>query len=400
MMLSGKLWKLGALSVGLLSFSVSYSNTGQSVDTSIWETYQGNAAHTGYVPIAIDPELIRQLWAVSVGRDGFPGWRTEVHQASIGQKYVFVSRYNYGQANSLEAFSFTDGQVVWTADLNHVAVQPSAYHDGVVYVQTVYSDSYKTRLRAFDENTGEYIFSSHFPAQYQDYKAPVIDEGVVFISSGYYSGITAFDAHKDNKLWHTPFPRLSNGASPAVNKQYALYYNAGYLYKLDKNKGKVLAKIHDDNWEWSNDYDPTPVLLGDSAFVTSNHSLTKFNIAEDKIEFAISNVSSNPSVDDKNVYVIKDSHLTAINAGTGDVVWSIDSSEYHKVEDLLVTKNLVFVSDGKETKAYSKSKKHEVVWQAPVGGKMSLSSRGLFIVSKKATLTAFGINSTVEAEVK
>ncbi|KTC67940.1 outer membrane biogenesis protein BamB [Legionella birminghamensis] len=393
-MLASKLWKLGAVSAGLLVFSFSYSKPSQAVDTSIWGMYQGNAAHTGYVPIVIDTAKIKQIWSVDVGQDGFPGMNTEIHQASIGHKYVFVSRYNYGQANSLEAFSFEDGHVVWSVDLNHLAVQPSAYSDGVVYVQTVYGDSRKTRLWAFDENSGEYLFSSQFLAEYQSYKAPVIDNDKVYASGGFRAGIVAFNAHKAGRLWFTHFDRYGEEATAAVNEKYVLYYNACVMYKLDKNTGDILSKIQDDYCEWKRDYDPTPVLFGnDFAFVTSNQYLTKFNLAEDKVEFAINNVSSNPSVDDKKVYVIKDSQLTAINAETGDVVWSIDASDFRKVEDLVVTKNLVFVSDRKKTRAYSKSKKHELVWQADVGGKLSLSSKGLFIVSHSGTLTAFNINA-------
>lgn len=389
-MMSTNKWKLGTVTVWLLSSSLSFSQTTESVNTSTWSMYQGNAAHTGYVPISVNSKKIKKVWDVEVGEQASQGLNYSIHPATIGKKYVYVARNNYVYSNTLQAFSLTDGHVVWSKNFKNLSVQPTAYADGKVFVQTVNNYLDGTLLRAYEENTGEVVFESPFSAQWHSYNAPVIDNNVVYACSGYMSGLNAYEASSGEQLWSTPFSDLSDNATSAVNKKYALYYNAGVLYKLDKKTGNVLSEIQDRNWQWNGYSDVTPVLFRDNfAFVTANQYLTKFSLTTDKSDFEIANISSNPSIDKKNVYVIKDKHLTAINADTGKTVWSVDDVNYDKVEDIIVTDNLVFVSDGYETKAYSKTNKHAVVWSVKIGGKMSLSSKGLFIVSHDGTLSAF-----------
>lgn len=351
--------------------------------------YQGNAAHTGFVPLDIDPNKIQKLWQVNLGQIDTPGISYIVYPATIGKKYVMVSN---SHSHTLEAFSFKNGRLKWSKSFNST-VQPSAYSDGTIFVQTVNNYSPSTLLRAYKENDGELVFESPFTAQWQNYNAPVIDNNVVYACSGYMSGLTAYNTNSGEELWSTTFMDLSEGATSAVNKNHVLYYNAGYLLKLSKTTGDLISQIKDPKWTWQGYTDVTPVLYKNRfAFVTVNHYLTKFNLEKDKVDFSLDNVTSTPSVDTQNIYVIRNQKLTAIDVLTGKTLWESKETFTDSIEDILVTNNLVFISDGNETIAFSKTDEHEAIWKEPIGGKLSLSTRGLFIVSPEGKLTAYRFN--------
>ena len=61
-MSASNLWKLGLISFSLLSSSLAYSLPSDFIDTATWGMYQGNAGHTGYVPININIVNMKQRW--------------------------------------------------------------------------------------------------------------------------------------------------------------------------------------------------------------------------------------------------------------------------------------------------------------------------------------------------
>lgn len=383
------LCKMGTLS--LLTLISSYSYSREKIDTSIWSTYQGNKQHTGYVPITINTKKIIQSWQATVGETARSGLNFSIHQASVSPKLVFVARNNYAYSNTLQAFAIENGKEIWSKSFGEARVQPSAYSDGIVYVQTVNNYSPKTLLRAYQEDNGESIFNAPFSAQWQSYNSPVIDGDIVYGCSGYMSGLTAYNKRTGEKFWNVSFYDLSDKATIAINDKYAVYYNAGKLIKLNKNNGTIVSTITDSKWSWNGYDDTTPVLDGNQyAYISIHNHLTKFNLASDEVVYTIDDVTGYPSIDSENIYIIHSALLTAYDKKTGLLKWEINS-ENGKPEGMLVTKNAVFLSNYLGTTAYSKRNNHKALWHTTIHGELSLTNQGLFIVSHSGTLTRFTV---------
>lgn len=384
-------WKLVLSTVLLITTTTSISQSFAIEDAySTWGMYQGNAQHTAYVPIKINPKSIYQSWVVSIDEEKSSGLN-KIHPATIGSEHIIVSSTNYAYSNTLQAFSIKDGHVVWSKDYGSAGVQPTAYNNHTVYVQAVNNSLGGTLLYAYNERNGDLIFQAPSTAQWHSYKAPVIDNGFIYACSGYMSGINAYKMSSGSLLWSKSFNSLSENATSAVNKQFLVYYNAGSLLKMDKASGEILSITPDDAWSWDGYDDPTPVLMDEkAALIVTNKTLTRFNLQTDSIDFRISDVASTPAVDSTNIYVAQKNSLVALNKETGKQQWNVQTGfNEGSVQDVILSQNLVFISDGKQIKAFSKVKDHPLVWSASVGGSMSLSTKGLFVVSHEGTLTSF-----------
>lgn len=380
-----ELWKTGVV---VVCFFLSVASHAQK-DLSTWDMYQGNTRHTGFVPIDIDVNNIKQIWEIN--SEAY--YYGEHHQAIIGQYYIFLA--TAGQKNRLEAFSPMDGHAVWVKDFGKLWPQPTAYSDGTLFLQTVEANYYGSdfiTLTAYKEESGDVVFES-FAGGNGTYKAPVIDNEIVYVCETelFLAKLVAYNKYSGTKLWDLSFDTTLCGTSLAVNNNYAIYYNKKTLFKIDKKTGVVLSSIKDEHRQENYDFDDLVLIGENSAYVTVNNYLTKYNLKKNKVDFALANVTSTPSTDDKNLYVIKDKYLTAINADTGKTVWKNSENMYETITGVVVTNNLVFISTKDGTKAYSKTKKHDVVWQVNDGGKLSLSTKGLLIVSKEGTLTMYKI---------
>lgn len=368
-----------------------HANAAINREIDTWGMYQANAQHTGFVPIKVNPNKLIKRWRVSVGDASTPGLNYRIHQASIGKRGVYVARNNYVYSNTLEAFSIKKGKRLWTIDFKELALQPTAYHDGKIFVQTVNNSIGGTALRVFDERKGHPLFEVPFSAQWQTYNAPLIDGGVIYADAGYSGGFNAYDEKEGELKWRFSVGTLSEGATPALTGDLLVYYNAGSLLLVDKNTGKKQSDIKDPNYAWGGYTDPTPVIAThDTALIVINHTLTQFNLKDKSVGFTMDDVSGYPSVDNKYIYIIKAGLLSALDKKTGELAWqNHDKSFEGEMDEFVVTKNLVLVSDSKGISAISKRGHHKTLWQSDVHGKMSLSQKGLFIVSHDGTLTAF-----------
>lgn len=357
-------------------------------ETSLWSMYQGNAQHTGFVELSIKPDKITQKWSIAIDKCA----NMDVFGATLGKKYLFIAVNNYNCPSSLQTFSFEDGRLIWKKQYK-AGINAVAYNQGKVTFQTKKAFSPLTAIHSLDENDGQEIFSTGFDSLWQSIEVPVIENGKIFAGVGYYSGIAAFDERNGENIWTTEFhsTHLDSGG-PALNSMYLIFYTDGFLYNLNKNTGDIISSIKNDNNSYSM-RNSTPILSdeNDVLIVTGDH-LTKFNLRNSNIDFTINNVNGEPVVDDHYLYLIQDGYLVALDKNTGNLIWR---SNYFlgspQVHNLIVTENLIFISNEEKTIAIEKYNHHEVAWFSEIHGLMSLSNKGLFIVSPDASLTVFNI---------
>src|SRR5690606_39866634 len=83
-----------------------------------WQTYQGNAAHTGFVPLMLDPAEFAVRWT-----SASPGAPT-LYPVSAADGRVFVS----SSERSLRGLDVRTGAIEWTSMLGSVdSVNPPAH---------------------------------------------------------------------------------------------------------------------------------------------------------------------------------------------------------------------------------------------------------------------------------
>ena len=124
-----------------------------------WNTFQGNASHSGYVPVSVDPSRSKFLWSVTIP-SGQP-----LNPVTAAEGRVFVTDVGYFSNAGLYVLNAATGGIQWSTTYGDVfSVNPPAYDSGKVYVQTGnhYNDTF---LRAYDVATGQSVFQAPHSAQ-------------------------------------------------------------------------------------------------------------------------------------------------------------------------------------------------------------------------------------------
>ena len=147
------------------------------------ETFQRNAAHTGFVPVTLDPTVFASRWLWTA-----PDEQVRTVTTAGGRLYVNSGYVPY----ALDEF---DHSIVWQHDfavdlagINIVAtLNPPAVSGGKVFVTT--SPQQATRMYGFNASDGTPLFQTAFDSQAERYLAPTVDNGVVFEDGGYFGGV-------------------------------------------------------------------------------------------------------------------------------------------------------------------------------------------------------------------
>ena len=119
-----------------------------------WQTYQGNAAHDGYVPCQIDPLRLSVTWTCNAASSG--------RIATDGRTVI---KGNGTTLSALDAFS---GSTLWSisGDFSEPAIS-----DGIAYVTTSTQgmSGLFNWFNAYSIADGSLIFTTHLDTQWDTY---------------------------------------------------------------------------------------------------------------------------------------------------------------------------------------------------------------------------------------
>ena len=208
-----------------------------------WPMFQVDPAHTGYMPVSLQPGQFNVRWAKNLGTGS-------VKPVAAGDGRVYAAH-----ARQLLALGTSDGSTLWTRDFGDVfSVNPPSYVNGRVYLQTCNHGS-DTWLWALDGSSGTTLFRSPHSAQWESYYAPTIYGGRVYVDGGYYGGMYGFNGSNGDQLWFTELPQYDEW-TPAIDgtRAYA-YVGEGapglYIKKLlDGTDATPVGFIPDPDFEW------------------------------------------------------------------------------------------------------------------------------------------------------
>jgi len=373
-----------------------------------WETFQRNAAHTGFVPVTLDPAVFATRWLWTA-----PATQMSTVTIAAGRLYVNAGHVTY-------ALNEFDHSVAWQHDFNvdlagynfNTTVNPPAVSAGRTYVTT--SPGSATWMYGFDATNGTQLFRKAFGSQAETYLAPTVDSGVVFEDGGAYGGIYAFDANAGTELFFTQLHQF-DAWTPAVDANYAYVYlggldgiQPGELDVIDRHSGAQVAAIQDTSFVWRGQHiDAAPVLGQAGSVFAVNvgdpyaNSLVNFDTNAQSVRWHVAGgYNGNPAYAASVVYAGNSIplQLEARSESDGSLLWSWApqplKSETRFIGDVLATNNLVFVSTNTTTYAISQST-HQPVWSIPVPGRLALSANGVLYVV--AVDEAGSTNGTVVA---
>lgn len=193
--------------------------------------FQINATHTGASVENLRPPLA-QRWVVDFG--------VPISYPLIADGKVFVTVKNPASFGTrLFALNATDGSILWSFSLaGTFSWSAACYENGHVFALNS-----NGRLRAFDGQTGNLIWSRQLGSPSSMFDAPpTVFEGVIYVSGAL--NVYAVSADSGAVLWTSP---VVNGdtSSPAVtNDGVYVSYSCPNVYRLDPATG---AKI----WQYT-----------------------------------------------------------------------------------------------------------------------------------------------------
>lgn len=354
-----------------------------------WGTYQGNASHTGYVPIRSTD--IHHLWTRT--------FASPLNPVAIGGGRVYVSESGRFQSNrGLHAVDARTGSPVWTfPDFGEVSsVNPPAYTNGTVYLQTGKGSSPSVPyLYAFEGADGTPRFRVPFEAQWERYLAPTPHLGDVFVNGGTYGGAYRFDGADGTERWFAELPQYDVW-TPAVDGTYVYAYVGEYepgLYVLDRQAGTLAFTIPDPNFEWNGwSMDTAPVLTRDGDIVAAHDGrLLRFDVQGRRIQWEVDrNFLGQAAVKDDVIFANDGGTLTAWHAGAGTWLWSwIPPGGAVLDGNIVVTDTHVFVQSTSSTYAVRLSTR-TIDWSYAAAGSIAVGD-GVLAITDDTSLHMFAI---------
>lgn len=369
-----------------------------------WSTFQGNPAHSGYVPVALDPNAITTRWQAPAVTLTDSWYQNLVHPTTLNGM-VYVSGVT-GTAPTLYARDEATGTTRWTYDFSGLpfpSVNPPGTGNGAVYVAAGQQSS--TYMFGFDATTGNLLFKSAMSSQWEHYLAPTVGASGIYTNAGTYGGLYAFDP-TGTQLFFDAEAQTSDW-TPAVDAN-GVYAYTGSLTVADPVTGAVTQTIVDPtftNYVYS--IGGSVVLGAPGSVIVANYAdatvgstgggnyLLDFNLPLNAVTWKVpGKFASTPAYANGVIYAtnLSPMGLEARSETDGSLLWRWvppQAGDTSFVSEVLLTKTMVFVSTNLALYGVDVTT-HQLVFSYPIPGRLALSPNGILYVSSSALpLTAF-----------
>lgn len=370
-------------------------------DVPEWQTFQGNPAHTGYVPASIDINRLSTRWQLAttgMGMGGYLGYSGTI--VTAGDRF-FTSTAATRTVHAREEF---DGSEVWRHDfsgLQYPSVNPPTVANGTVYVAAGQQSS--TYMHALDAADGSLTFTSPMSSQWEQYFAPTVGPHGVYTNAGTYGGLYGF-APTGQQLFFANRAQTT-AWSPTVDDSGVYTYVGGLLQKLDAMTGAVLNSIANPNTNergtavlgapgsiFTNDYGSMSSIRNGAAGNMLNNFDTDANVIRWQVfGFYPTAVAYN----DGEVFAANEIplRLEARSEADGQLLWwwvPPHSGDVHFISAVVLTPEFVFVSTNRSVYAIDRTT-HQAAWSYPASGHLAVSRNGILYIETADRLIAVNL---------
>ena len=380
-------------------------------EKSDWSTFQGNASHTGFVDVALDPARFAQIWTWSrPGGDNEPIGGINAVATASGKVFVTKDVY-FGQAQ-LFALDQATGVQQWTYAFGPMAsAGPAAVSGGVVYASTT-DPAEKCVTWAIDAASGAYKFKMAYDCQWSSYFAPTIFAGSVLTAS--QNGTVNVFSTSDGAVRWSASAGNYDQTTPAGDARYVYQYGAtqagAAMRVFDRDAGTLVATIADPFSTGFSGYSNfSASVLGSLGNVLSfsgggfsgraassseqfdSRVLVDYDVARKAVAWRSANAYlAHPAVAGGVVYAARNAPATldALSETDGRLLWSwaapAGNASMHR--NVVVTRNLAFVSTDTSVYAIDLAT-HAAVWRYPQPGMLAISAAKVLYIATGATLS-------------
>ena len=368
-----------------------------------WPMFQGNPAHTGYLPMSLQPGQFNVRWTKNLG--AIPGGPVPVNPVAAGDGRVYATlRIFHDDVTQLFALRTSDGATLWTRKFeNEPKVNPPSYVNGRVYVQTG-NHSSDSWLWALDGFSGTTIFQSPVSEQWPRHYAPTVYNGKVYVNGGYFGGMYGFNGSNGEQLWFTELPQ-DDEWTPAVDATRAYAYLGGgapglYIKKLVDGTAWTYGFIPDPDFEsriW--DMSLAPVIGAHGILAIHDGRLISFNPSAGTIGWQLQeNFTGQPSVAGGRIYAVNNGGLSVYDEASHSLLWSWTPPSGAITQPMIVTDTHVLASTRDAVYAIDRTT-HESLWTfaAPDGyGQLAIADGKLLVATYDGKLTAISLSSSAK----
>jgi len=371
-----------------------------------WSTFQGNAAHTGLVPVTLDPNLFTLRWETLWDSGRLQDYDlNETLTVANGQLFQVAG-------NVLYARKEFDGTPTWAYDFSALApfagegfVYPPAAANGKVYLAA--GAQQNTYMFGLDAASGAVSFKAQMSSQWPNYLAPTVWNGNIYADGGSYDGLYGFSPTGQQLFFATA--GQTELWSPAVDATGVYTYTYLGLRVVDPVSGAVLHTITDPTFtNYIYELGGSPVLGAPGSVIVANYAnwqlnsggigntLVDFNTAKNNIAWQVAgNYPTTPAYANGTIYAANDDpvQLEARNEADGSLKWSWTppaAGDLHFVSEVLLTNNLAFVSTNLSTYAIDLMT-HQTVWSYPLSARLALSQNGILYLQSHSYLVAINL---------
>lgn len=355
-----------------------------------WETMQGNAAHTGYVPVHLGQSepVVAWEWPDASEESSPPA----INPVVTGNGSVYVATESYYCTATLYSLDGQSGAVRWSREFAEVChLNPPAVGGDQVYVVATTHES--ADLWSLRTDNGEEVFRSPFDNQWYEVLAPTVYGGAIYTTGGADGGVHTFD-RAGARLWSGQANDIDVYA-PAVDEAHVYHYSGTGLEIWERTTGRYLGSILDAPATGNRAfYYGAPVIGGHGNVIAYSRSgnedgriLSSFNVESGLREWAtIGEYDAHPAVANGVVYAASSAALRvdAIDETTGEVLWSWspapgrdDSGFRH---NLIVTRDVLLVSTDVAVHAVDLATRQSL-WRYDEPGQLALSGQVLFVAT-------------------
>lgn len=391
-----------------------------------WSTYQGNAAHTGFVDATVSADNFNRRWVRDI-ETGF---------VSTDAGRVFVSG-SEGRVAPLRALSEHDGSDLWQTASRSVQLSAPASSGGKVWALALplEFDSAGRELWTIDAATGAtlssiLIDSSVFPFVRL---APVPAGTSVYFAADTGTTIGRRRQSDAASEWLSSFgpTQTIERWTPTVGGGFAMVFDLGTLRVTDLATATQNFSIEGPkpldaaSGVWA--AHGAPVLSSNGmAYATAYNTpfgtqygsgqLAAFDLNTRSLRWSgsLNTVRSNPVLARGVVYVTLASRtLQAVDAVTGAELWRWDVPQpavdpnapasvprpYGPNAPLLVVGDYAFMGVDQVTYAVD-LRTHKLAWQYPLSGTMAVSANGVLFISSDQNGVGSSVNKLVAINLR
>ncbi len=371
-----------------------------------WAMYQGNPAHTGYVPVTLDPARFAKAWEWQRKETSPLG--AAINPVVTRNGTVFITGDVYFGQGIVYALSEQDGSETWRYPMGQVpALGPPSVSKGRVYAAV--TGQGETTLWAFDAAKGDVLAKSAFEGQLPHVMAPTVSGDMVLTGAGQFGGKTyAFSTSTGASNWVHDAGGVRDMWAPAADDTYVYHHNGAALFMIDRASGATVAQIADPlgTGNTSNGYFGGPVLgskrdaisfaggaFSGRASSSQEHYdqcvLSSFDLTQRRYNWSTANpYLTAPALADGVLYAGRNtpSVLDAMDEATGKVLWSWFPPESAETihRNIIVTRNLLFVSTDRAVYAIDLATRKSV-WRYAEPGALALSADRTLYIAVGAT---------------